>query len=285
MGPTLSIAIALLLGTTAAACESSPDSEVVNQLKEMNKRLKSVEARLDASARGGGGPMVGERGGPGAPAAGAAGAGQRPPGPNPAEVYAVPIDGAPWEGARDAKVTIVKGYDYACPYCEKVRGTLDQLLADYRGDLKVVHKMLVVHPQVATLPAEAVCAANLQGKFEPMDDLVWDKGFKNNRDLSQENLDKLAAEAGLDLDRFHRDQAGQCKLIVAKDQTDLRKVGAGGTPSFFINGRFLSGARPIEQFKALIDEELKKANERISKGTPVRDYYRAWVLQKGKTSV
>jgi len=159
------------------------------------------------------------------------------------------------------------------------------LLDAYKGDLKIVYKNLVVHPSVATLPAEAACAANMQGKFHEMYDGIWDKGFKANRNLAADNLDKIAGEIGLNVDKLHKDMEGACKQIVAKDQTELRRVGASGTPGFFINGRFLSGARPIEHFKALIDEEMKKADDRVSKGTKVDDYYTEWVLKKGKTSL
>jgi predicted DsbA family dithiol-disulfide isomerase len=149
-----------------------------------------------------------------------------------------------------------------------------------------VFKNLVVHPQVATIPAQAACAASKQGKFHQMEELIWTKGYEANRNLGQDNMDKLAAEAGLNMDKFHADQNGECKQQVDRDQAELRKVGASGTPGFFINGRFLSGARPIDQFKQLIDEELKKANERIGKaGTTVDNYYDEWVLKKGKQSL
>ncbi len=148
-----------------------------------------------------------------------------------------------------------------------------------------MYKHLIVHPQVATTPAEAACAAHKQGKFFPMMEDIWVKGFRANRNLGQDNMEKIAGDVGLNLDQFKKDMAGECKQIVAKDQAELRKVGAGGTPGFFINGRFLSGARPIEHFKQLIDEELKKANERIAKGTKAEDYYTEWVLKKGKPSL
>jgi protein-disulfide isomerase len=162
---------------------------------------------------------------------------------------------------------------------------MKQLLDDYKGDLKIVYKNLIVHPPVATTPAEAACAAHKQGKFFPMEELIWEKGFRANRNLARDNMEKLAGEVGLNMDQFRRDMDGDCKQYVAKDQQDLRKVGGGGTPGFWINGRFLSGARPIEHFKALVDEELKKANERIGKGTRVEDYYNEWVLKKGKPSL
>ena len=141
----------------------------------------------------------------------------------------------------------------------------------------------MVHPQQATIPALASCAADKQGKFKEMTKLIWEKGFKAGRNLSQENMDKLAGEVGLDMKKFKADSEGPCKDIVRKDQAELAQVGVGGTPAFFINGRFLSGARPVEQFKALIDEELKKANERIGKeGTTAANYYEKWVLEKGE---
>jgi len=270
------VAAVAVLGT---ACEKSTDSEVVSKLKDIDKRLRGIEARLDKGV-----PTAGAAGAAGRGAAGQMPQG-RPPGPDPATTYAVPVAGAPWRGAEHAKVTIVEAFDFACPYCERVRETIDQLLVDYKGDLRVVYRNLVVHPAVATLPAQAACAANLQGKYYEMNQAIWDKGFKANRNLAADNIDKLAAEIGLDMDRYRKDRDGACQAQVARDQQELRRVGASGTPGFFINGRFLAGARPIEHFKALIDEELKKANDRIASGTKADAYYDEWVLGKGKTSV
>jgi len=161
-------------------------------------------------------------------------------------------------------------------------------LKDYNGDIKVVYKHFVVHPSVATVPALSACAAHKQGKFEKMEHLIWEKGYGQRAQggLSPENMKKLAAEAGLNMGQYEKDIEGACKAEVAKDQEDLRKVGVSGTPAFYINGRFLSGARPIDQFKAIIDEELKKANTRIGDGgaTP-ETYYDQWVLAKGKKSL
>lgn len=168
----------------------------------------------------------------------------------------------------------------------KVGPTLEQLLKDYPKDVRVVYKHFVVHPQQATIPALAACAADKQGKFHQMYQLIWEKGFSANRDLSQANMDKLAGEAGLNMNKFKADMDGDCKKVIRDDQQQMAQVGVGGTPAFFINGRFLSGARPIEQFKALIDEELKKANDRIGKeGTTAGNYYQKWVLEKGKKSL
>ena len=118
-----------------------------------------------------------------------------------------------------------------------------------------------------------------------MYDLIWEKGYSAGRNLGRENMDKLAKEAGLDLTKYKADMAGYCKTFIRKDQADVARVGARGTPAFFINGRFLSGARPVGQFKAIIDQELKKANAAIAKGTKVEDYYNEFVVKKGKKTL
>src|SRR4029079_16856395 len=123
--------------------------------------------------------------------AGAAAPRPQRPEPDRAKTYAVSIDGDPAEGPADAKITLIKAYDHACPYCERVRGTLDDLRKKYGNDLRIVYKQFVVHPQVAQAGALAACAANKQGKFVQLDQLLWDKGFK------QRQFDKDAnAEGG-----------------------------------------------------------------------------------------
>lgn len=149
--------------------------------------------------------------------------------------------------------------------------------------MRIVRKHFVVHPQSATNPALASCAAHKQGKYFQMEKGLWEKGYDKNRDFSPENIDAIAKEVGLDMNKFKADMEGECRKVIREDQAALSAVGTSGTPAFYINGRFLSGARPIEQFKAIIDEELKKANERIGKdGVTAANYYDKWVMEKGK---
>jgi protein-disulfide isomerase len=159
-------------------------------------------------------------------------------------------------------------------------------MKDYEGDIKIVYKHFVVHPGSATIPATASCAAAKQGKFGEFEELVWKEGFPKMRQdgLKQETMNKFANQLGLDMGKFATDQK-ECAGIVRKDQQQLQKVGTSGTPAFYINGRFLSGARPVDQFKKIIDEELKKANQRIQSGTKLEDYYNEWVVKKGKKSL
>ena len=221
----------------------------------------------------------------------------RPPRPEPdrMKVYAVPIDGYPAQGPSDAKITMVIAHDYADPFSERVRGTLDELRRKYGHDLRIVYRNLVVHPHNATAAALASCAAAKQGKFDALDDVLWEQGFKARRfDLSEAdagprcwstpagcaNAIAFARQARLDMSRFKADMMA-CEADVAADQKELQAFGLGATPSFFINGRFLLGAQPTETFMSLIDEELAKADERNQAGTPKAQYYKTWVLGKG----
>src|SRR5690349_5069913 len=125
-------------------------------------------------------------------------------------------------------------------------------MKDYNGQIKVVFKQYVVHPQVATIPAYAACAAGKQGKFVEMKNMIFDKAF--GKDMGAPVMEGFAKDLGLDVDKFKADMNSDfCKQSVENDQKSMSAVGVRGTPAFFINGRYLSGARPIDQFKAIID--------------------------------
>jgi len=277
----------IALGLAMAACQ--PDTK--NLEKKVDELAKNQQKMMDMLAKGGG--------------AAAAAQPQRPQRrePDRSKVYAVDITDDAFDGPADAKVTLVKAYDYACPYCERVRTTMTQLREKYGNDLRIVSKQLVVHPRNAMAGALAFCAANEQGKAKEMDALIWDKGFKvRQMDMSDvdvngqqqkcwdtaegcKNVVGYAQELGLNIEKFKADMKGKCQKVVQKDMNDLRALGVGATPSFFVNGRFMSGAMPIDNFVQLIDEELKKANERIQQGTPAAQYYQQWVMAKGQKTL
>jgi protein-disulfide isomerase len=219
------------------------------------------------------------------------------PEPDRSKTYAVPADNAPSLGPPDAKVTMVVGHEYACPYCEKARSTIDELRDKYGNDLRIVFKQLVVHPRNATAAALAICAADKQRKYVQMDKLLWDEGFNQRQfDVSDTTIGGgtkcwdtadgcpivvgFAKKLGLNVRRFKTDMR-ECQQWVQQGMRELQTFGVAATPSFFINGRFMSGAMPIENFSALIDEELAKANARIAQGTPKNHYYQRWVLDEG----
>ena len=83
--------------------------------------------------------------------------------------------------------------------------------------------------------------------------------FANQRELSKEKYIQYATELGLDIERFKKDmESDDVKKLVDTDSKQAASLGLTGTPGFFINGRYLRGAKPFEDFKALIDEELAR---------------------------
>jgi protein-disulfide isomerase len=199
-------------------------------------------------------------------------AAQKGPGAG-AEVYKVPTGDSPTKGGKQPKVTIVEFSDFQCPFCSRVTGTVDQLLKDYGDDVSVTfrHNPLPFHNN-AMPAAEAAEAAHAQGKFWEM----HDKLFANQQNLDRPTLEKLAGEAGLNMAKFKAAlDKEEFKDRIKKDMDDAAKFGARGTPNFFINGRNLRGAQPIDAFKSVIDEELKKADAKIAAGTPRGQVYAA----------
>ena len=170
----------------------------------------------------------------------------------------VSMSGAPIRGAEKASVTIVKFEDFQCPYCKTVQPTFRELLTRYDGKVKLVHKDLpleAIHPQARPAAEAARCAAD-QGKFWEYHDKLYAQSPK----LAVEELKNAAKEIGLNVASF--DQclvAGKFKAAVQRDFSEAAGLGLTGTPAFFINGRELVGAQPLEAFTAIIDEELALA--------------------------
>lgn len=140
------------------------------------------------------------------------------------------------------------------------------------------HNPLSFHPNAMPAANAAECARE-QGKFWPM----TEKMFGNQQALSPESYEKWAGEIGVDVGRFKKCFAdNKYKTRIEEDQKLSMQMGARGTPAFFVNGRFLSGAQPQPAFEALIDEELKKAK---ASGIAARDYYQKAVVEKGEKSM
>jgi protein-disulfide isomerase len=132
----------------------------------------------------------------------------------------------------------------------------------------------------AMAAAMAAEAAGKQGKFWEM----HDKLFENAKELTDENFAKWADEIGIDTAKFKKDLEDEGLKKKVLDQQKLgMSLGARGTPAFFINGRYLSGAQPAPAFKAVIDEEMKKADALIAKGTSKDKVYDE-TIKAGKTA-
>jgi protein-disulfide isomerase len=197
------------------------------------------------------------------------------------DIFRVPVGTSFSKGPADALVTIVEFSDFQCPFCSRVGPTLKQIHDTYKNDVRVVfkHQPLPFHQQ-APLASEYALAAGEQGKFWEM----HDKLFASQSDLSPDALKRYASELGLDqgkIDAFV--ESGKAKEIIKDDQALAAKVGARGTPAFFINGVNLSGAQPFDNFKRIIDAELAKAEKLVASGTSKSALYDT-IIAKGRES-
>jgi len=236
-------------------CPRSPKlvKDVVDMVKQ-GKGLADLNAYMDRENKGSG-------------AAPSAAAPAAPAGPKKVTIPAH----SPRKGPKAAKVTVVEFSDFQCPFCGRVNPTLKEVVDKYPKDVAIVfvNQPLSFHDK-AEGAARAFLAANRQGKAWEM----HDKLFANQQALDPANLEKFAQEIGLNVARFKKDfEDPKTKEQVASDQALANSVGANGTPTFMINGRELVGAQPFPAFQTIIDEEIKKADELLKKGTKLEDVY------------
>jgi protein-disulfide isomerase len=189
-------------------------------------------------------------------------------------VYKVPVGEKSYtKGGKEPLVTIVEFSEFECPFCARVLPTMKQIHDEYGDKVSVSfrHNPLPFHKN-AMLASEAALAAGAQGKFWEM----HDKLFENQKALLRENLEQYATDLGLDMTAFKADlDSGKFKAQILEDQKVAEQFGARGTPNFFVNGRQVTGARPYDAFKTIIDEEVKKAEAELAKGTPRSGIYAA----------
>lgn len=237
--------------TARAVKAEAAQSVLEERIESLETALARIDAKLDAPA-----PVLP----PTEPVA------VKPGRPDPADRYRVPVGRSASKGSADAKVTLVMITDFECPFCKRAQPTIRALERRYGSDLRIVvkHNPLAFHKQArpAALAAEA---AHEQGKFWELHELL----YENNRSLSDKDILGWAKKAGCEMSRFRSDQSKAALARRVDDDIALaRRVGARGTPAFFVNGRFLSGAQAESAFATVIDEELAEADRRIASGTP-----------------
>jgi protein-disulfide isomerase len=190
-------------------------------------------------------------------------------------IWKMPIKGAPVLGPKDALVTIVEFFDYQCPFCRRVEGTMSELLTRYPRDLRIVLRQNPLPFHARALPAANLA---LEARAEK-----GDSGFLDaNRALFSDAHSKLddadllaiGKELKLDEKRVQSAIANNTHASEIEADADLASdFKASGTPYFFINGQRLSGAQPIENFVTAIDAQLKVASALVATGTPRAGVY------------
>ena len=138
--------------------------------------------------------------------------------------------------------------------------TLTHIAAQCGDKVKLVFRDFPIdqlHPQSRQAHEAARCA-NEQGKFWAYHDAL----FTHAPQTSPEQLKASGQDVGLDLPAFeHCLSSGKYQATVQQDVEEGARAGVTGTPAFFINGRMVSGAQPLESFTRVIEEELARARQ------------------------
>lgn len=176
---------------------------------------------------------------------------------------------APSVGPSEAPVTIVEISDFECPYCQKAAQTLAELRRQYPNQLRLVFRHFPldqscnsllkrqIHPNACAAARAAFCAGE-QGQFWAYAEKLFDGATE------PEDLDAHMRALNLNEPQFRRCLADPATVSrIAKDIEQCAKAGVAGVPVLLINGRKLTGAQPIETFRALIEEELAVARKKV----------------------
>ncbi|HMJ13363.1 MAG TPA: thioredoxin domain-containing protein [Polyangiaceae bacterium] len=182
---------------------------------------------------------------------------------------------SPARGARDALVTIVEFADFECEYCKRVEPTLNALLARYPDTLRHVWKNFPLEQHARAKPAAVLAVEIHEQRGERQFWQAHAALFKAAPNLSDAALLDVARDValGADVARESLRRTGQSAAVL-RDVALGEKLGVSGTPTFFVNGRRLAGARPQQEFRKLIDEELKIAQRLLKSGTARENVYR-----------
>ena len=158
------------------------------------------------------------------------------------------------KGPADAPITIVEFSDFQCPFCSRAEETVKKVLDQYKGKIRLFYRdyPLPFHNNAQKASEAALCAADQHKYWE-----MHEKLFASQSELAVPQLKQHAKGLGLDAAKFDKClDSGEKTKVVEESKKAGDELGVNGTPHFFINGRSLSGAQPIEEFKKLIDSEL-----------------------------
>jgi len=170
--------------------------------------------------------------------------------------YNVPIGNNPSIGPENAPITVIEFSDYECPYCRAwYTDTYTQLMSAYPGKIRFVYRdfpLSGLHAN-ASPAAEAADCAGEQGKYWPFHDKLFGGGLA----LGPATYLNYATDLGLDTAKFKNCiDTNKYQDTVEANYTFAYNLGIQSTPTFFINGLAVVGARPFSVFKQIIDQEL-----------------------------
>ncbi|MCI0468470.1 MAG: thioredoxin domain-containing protein [Nitrospirae bacterium] len=173
-------------------------------------------------------------------------------------IHDIDLADSPIIGKQDAPVSVVAFLDYQCPYCARVYPLLEELLARYPADVRLIikHFPLRMH-QYAENASLAALAASQQGKYKELTRLL----MEHYKDLNDAVIKKLAGETGLDMQVFEGAMKDpSLKKIIGNDLAVGANVKVRGVPALFINGRTVKDRSP-DALSGMVEAEIKKGNK------------------------
>ncbi|MDP3274007.1 MAG: thioredoxin domain-containing protein [Deltaproteobacteria bacterium] len=189
-------------------------------------------------------------------------------------VHAIPVDNAPFRGPLDAPVTLSVFSDFECSYCARFVPTLEQLLRAHPQDIRLQfrHAPGARHPHAldAAAFAEEARAQGGDAGFYRAHDLL----FAHRDALTREDLMRYGAELRLDAARLTSAFAQNShQAAIDRDVAIARRFDVDGTPTIFINGRRVLGARPLEELEQSVQRAMAEAQALIAQGAPRAEVY------------
>jgi uncharacterized membrane protein/predicted DsbA family dithiol-disulfide isomerase len=169
--------------------------------------------------------------------------------------------GHPWIGAEIPQITITEFTDYRCFQCKKMHFYLRELLSQYPGKIRIVHRNFPMDHAYNPLVKEPFHVGSgkmaLFSLFAAEKNKFWefsDMLFNLDTSKGNFNLRDMAKTAGFDVEKLAR--AVNDKHLLYKLRIDIRdglKLGIDGTPGYLIDGKVYVGYVPAEVFKAVRD--------------------------------
>ena len=184
----------------------------------------------------------------------------------------IDTSGRPVRGNRNAKVVVVNYDDFQCPYCSRAHETLfPALLKEYGDRVAFIYKdfpLAEIHPWAihAAVDANCLAAQNNDAYWDFADSIHANRQVVNSEkglEAQFAAIDKLTQTTG---DKFKLDSGKLQACVKAQKEDAVRAsmkegeaLGITGTPTMFVNGQMLDGARPASEIRALFDAALHEA--------------------------
>ncbi|MCL4765766.1 MAG: DsbA family protein [Hyphomicrobiaceae bacterium] len=165
-------------------------------------------------------------------------------------IFAAPTDFV--MGNPNGDITVVEFFDYNCGWCKRAVDELSKL-AKADGNVKIIFKEFPIFGENSTLAAKAAMASLKQGKY-------WEfhLALMKERQVTKENVFKIADKAGLDLAKLKADMASPEFDAAIKSTSEIAQaLGIEGTPGFIVDAKVNVGYLPVDGLKQLIAEARK----------------------------